>query len=91
MSVEGSFVPRFMRGHRLREDKVRGRWVILAPERLFEPDEVAVEVLRLVDGARSLDAIVDILAAKFDAPRDMIAADVGAMIAQLQQNQVIAP
>jgi pyrroloquinoline quinone biosynthesis protein D len=89
VTLSGGSIPKFARGHRLREDKVRGRWVILAPERLFEPDDIAVEVLKLVDGARTLDAIVDALATTFDAPRDAIAADVTVMLAELQERQVI--
>ena len=76
-------VPAFNRGFRLRHDPVRGAWVVLAPERLFLLDEPAVEVLKLVDGARSVPQIVDSLAAKFDAPREAIAADVSAMLQDL--------
>ncbi len=83
-------VPQFARGHRLREDKARGRWVILAPERVFEPDDIATEVLLLVDGVRTFDEIVDALAAKFAAPRDAIAADVTVMLADLRERQVLA-
>ena len=82
-------VPQFARGYRLREDKARGRWVILAPERVFEPDEIAVEVLLLVDGVRTLDAIVDALAVKFAAPREAIEADVTVMLADLRERQVL--
>jgi pyrroloquinoline quinone biosynthesis protein D len=49
---------------KLREDKARGRWVLLAPERMLVPDETAIEVLKLVDGVRSLDAVVEALAAR---------------------------
>lgn len=90
MTLCGASVPKLARGHRLREDKVRGRWVILAPERLFEPDEIALEVLKLVDGVRNLSTIVDTLAAKFNAPREAIDTDVTAMLAELQERQVIA-
>lgn len=76
-------VPAFNRGFRLRHDAVRNAWVVLAPERLFLLDEPAVEVLKLVDGARSVPDIVDILAAKFNAPRDTIAVDVDAMLQDL--------
>lgn len=89
MKVSSASIPKLLRGHRLREDKVRGRWVILAPERLFELDEIAVEVLKLVDGVRTLDAIVDALTAKFDAPREAIALDVSVMLTELQERQVI--
>jgi pyrroloquinoline quinone biosynthesis protein D len=55
----------------------------MAPERMFIPDETALEVLQLVDGARNLDAIIDALVEKFAAPRDVIAADVRAMVEDL--------
>ena len=80
---EGVAVPAFNRGFRLRHDPVRNAWVVLAPERLFLLDEPAVEVLKLVDGARTVPDIVDSLAAKFDAPRETIAADVAAMLQDL--------
>ena len=76
-------IPRFAPGVRLHHDKARARWVVMAPERMFIPDETALEVLYLVDGARDLDAIIDALVAKFEAPRDVIAADVHAMLEDL--------
>jgi pyrroloquinoline quinone biosynthesis protein D len=76
-------VPAFNRGFRLRHDAVRDAWVVLAPERLFLLDEPAVEVLKLVDGVRTVPDIVDALAARFDAPREAIAADVEAMLQDL--------
>ena len=82
-------VPAFNRGFRLRHDQVRGAWVVLAPERLFMLDEPAVEVLKLVDGARSIPAIVDELAIKYDAPRELIAADVQAMLQDLVEKGAI--
>lgn len=87
--TKGHHVPQFARGHRLRHDPVRDRWVILAPERVFEPDEIAVEVLCLVDGVRTVDQIVDTLAVKFDAPRNAIETDVIALLAGLRERQVI--
>ena len=78
--ADGSSVPAFRRGVKFRFDTVRGAWVLLAPEKLFMPDEIAVEILKLVDGARTIDAIVEDLAARFDAPRDEIAADVVAAL-----------
>lgn len=76
-------VPRFKRGVKFRFDAVRDAWVLLAPEKLFMPDEIAVEILTLVNGVRTLDAIIDDLAARFDAPRDLIATDVGAVLQDL--------
>ena len=76
-------VPSFRRGVKLRFDAVRDAWVLMAPEKLFLPDEIAVEILKLVDGERSIDAIVDALAARFTAPRDLIAVDVAAALEDL--------
>jgi pyrroloquinoline quinone biosynthesis protein D len=83
-------IPRLARGVKLRQDAVRGRWIVLAPERMFVPDDVALEVLRLVDGARSVGAIADDLAARFSAPRGEILADVAEMLADLADKGVVA-
>ena len=83
-------VPSFRRGVRLREDAARGRWVVLAPERAFVPDDVALEVLKLVDGARSVGAIADALAERFAAPREVIEADVVEMLRDLAERGVVA-
>lgn len=81
--TDGATVPVFRRGVKFRFDTVREAWVLLAPEKLFMPDDIAVEILKLVDGARSIDAIVDDLAARFDAPREEIATDVIATLEDL--------
>ena len=75
--------PRWAPGVRLHEDKARGRMVVLAPERMFVPDEHALAVLRLVDGTRDEDRIIALLAAQFDAPPEVIAADVRALLEDL--------
>lgn len=75
--------PRFAPGVRLHEDKARARWIVMAPERMFIPDETALEVLRLVDGTRDEAAIVALLAQKFAAPAEEIGADVGDMLRDL--------
>lgn len=76
-------IPRFAPGVRLHEDKARARWVVMAPERMFIPDETALEVLRLVDGQRDEARIVASLAEKFAAPEAEIAADVADMLRDL--------
>lgn len=87
--VAAASVPRLARGVRLREDATRGGWVVLAPERAFVPDAVALEVLKLVDGARAVDAICDDLAGRFAAPRAAILADVTAMLQDLVDKGVV--
>ena len=82
-------VPALARGVKFRFDEVRQRWVLLAPERMFVPDEQAVEIIKLVDGSRSLGSIIDDLAARFNAPRELIAGDVAAMLADLSAKGAI--
>jgi pyrroloquinoline quinone biosynthesis protein D len=78
-----SAVPRLARGVKLKEDAARGRWVLLAPERMLVPDETALEVLRLLDGVRDIDGVVAALAERYAAPRDEIAADVSELLREL--------
>jgi len=82
-------VPAFNRGFRLRHDPVRNAWVVLAPERLFLLDDTGVEVLKLVDGVRSVPDIIDALAERFAAPREVIAVDVEAMLRDLADKGAI--
>lgn len=76
-------IPTFPRHVRFQFDAVRERWVVLAPERMFVPDEQAVEILKLVDGARTVQVIAAELAARYDAPEDVVLADVALMLADL--------
>ncbi|MEM1198177.1 MAG: pyrroloquinoline quinone biosynthesis peptide chaperone PqqD [Pseudomonadota bacterium] len=61
---------------RLQFDELRGKWVVLAPERVLWPDDVSVDIIKLCDGSRTLDQIVDKLADDYGAPRAEISADV---------------
>src|SRR6201997_4423285 len=75
--------PVLPRHAKLKFDETRKVWVILAPERVLAPDEIAVEVLQLCDGVKSVSEMIDQLAEKYVAPREMIATDVIAMLQQL--------
>jgi coenzyme PQQ biosynthesis protein PqqD len=81
--------PRLPRGVRLHHDAVRGGWTILAPERVLETDAVGAEILKRCDGTRSLDEIVDDLAASFDAERADIARDVEAFLSDLAGKRML--
>jgi pyrroloquinoline quinone biosynthesis protein D len=63
--------------------------VVLAPERVIIPDETALEVLRRCDGVASLSAIIDELAANYDAGREVIATDVHQLIDDLTDRGII--
>ena len=67
------FLPAYLK---LRHDAGRGRWVLLAPERILTPDETAVAVLKLCDGKRNVEEISERLARDYAAPADVILKDV---------------
>jgi pyrroloquinoline quinone biosynthesis protein D len=83
ISVNEASRPVLPRHAKLKFDETRQVWVILAPERVLAPDEIAVEVLQLCDGVRSVEAMIDQLAAKYTAERSAIATDVIAMLQDL--------
>ncbi|MDE2064419.1 MAG: pyrroloquinoline quinone biosynthesis peptide chaperone PqqD [Bradyrhizobium sp.] len=83
ITVSEASRPKLPRHTKLKFDATRQVWVILAPERVLAPDEIAVEVLHLCDGIRSVAEMADQLAAKYAAPRDAISSDVIAMLQDL--------
>jgi pyrroloquinoline quinone biosynthesis protein D len=83
ISVSEASRPVLPRHAKLRFDETRQRWVILAPERVLAPDDIAVEILQLCDGARSVAQMIDELAAKYTADRAAIGVDVIAMLQDL--------
>lgn len=75
--------PQLLPGVRLHHDRHRDQWVLLAPERVLELDPVAHAIVSRCDGSQPLSAIVDGLARDFDAPREVIEADVRQLLDQL--------
>lgn len=73
--IAGDSVPSLPKHVRLRQDPRRG-WVMLAPERILMPDEIAVEILQRCDGKSTVDDISASLAQEFSAPEDDIRKDV---------------
>ena len=67
------FLPAYLK---LRHDAGRGRWILLAPERVLTPDQTAVAVLKLCDGKRAVEEIVEALAKDYSAPAEIIRTDV---------------
>lgn len=79
-------LPRFVK---MRHDAGRGRWILLAPERVFNPDEIAVAVLQKCDGARSVSDIAEILADEYRASADLILQDIIDMLQDLADKGVL--
>ena len=87
-ALDDAAVPKLLRGVRLHWDRVRGTWVLLAPERVLKLDAVGRAVLEKVDGARSFGVIVDELAETYAAPRDLIAEDAGRFLGVLIERRM---
>ena len=81
--------PRLPRGVRLTHSEAQGGWVLLAPERIFKTDAIAVEIIKRCTGEATLAAIVDDLAKTFNAPRERIHTDVTALLRGLADKRLL--
>jgi pyrroloquinoline quinone biosynthesis protein D len=79
-------LPRYVRLH---FDPVRGRDVVLSPEKIFWPDEIGMQILKLCDGTRRVGQIADALSVEYNAPRDVILADVMEFIQEWSDNLLL--
>lgn len=80
LTLDETTILRFPAHSIFRFDERRQCWVVLIPEKLIYPDEIAVDVLRRIDGKTSLDTLVTGLAEEYDAPREVIFEDVRALL-----------
>ncbi len=74
---------------RLQFNEARGQWIVQAPERVLMPDEIAVSILKLCDGKTSVEAIAETLAREYQAPRDVVEADVLEMLKDLAEKGIV--
>ncbi|MFN0219273.1 MAG: pyrroloquinoline quinone biosynthesis peptide chaperone PqqD [Hyphomicrobium sp.] len=74
---------------KLRHDAGRGRWHVLAPERVFEPDPIAVEILKRCDGVRTVQSIAEEMSVEYNAPLSDITADIVSMLQELSDKGVV--
>ena len=81
--------PRLPRGVRLTNSEAHGGWVLLAPERIFKADAIAVEILKRCTGEATFEAVVDDLAKTFNAPRERIYADVSKLLLGLAEKRLL--
>ncbi|MEO9896577.1 MAG: pyrroloquinoline quinone biosynthesis peptide chaperone PqqD [Paracoccaceae bacterium] len=87
--LAGTAIPLIPRGVRLHEDKVRSRWVLLAPERTIDLDPIGLAILQEVDGTRSFAVIVAQLAEKYAAPAEQISGDVAEFLMGLADRRIL--
>nr|WP_208408889.1 MULTISPECIES: pyrroloquinoline quinone biosynthesis peptide chaperone PqqD [unclassified Xanthomonas] len=76
-------------GVRLQHDRARDQWVLLAPERVVELDEIALVVAQRYDGTRSLAQIAQELAGEFAADAADIEIDVIELTNTLHQKRLL--
>lgn len=81
--------PRLPRGVRLTHSEAQGGWILLAPERIFKADAIAVEILKRCTGEATFSAIVDDLARTFNAPRERISADASKLLGGLAEKRLL--
>jgi len=81
--------PRLPRGVRLVHNAAQGGWVLLAPERVFKADPIAVEIVKRCTGEATFAAIVDDLAKTYTAPRERILADATALLRGLADKRLL--
>ena len=83
LKIENDLVLKFPKHVKFKFNEPRKEWVILAPEKLVKPDNIAVEILKLVNGKRTVMNIVKELSKIFNAPENVILEDVKTMLQQL--------
>ena len=90
LNLKENDIPKLPRHAKLRFDEARKKWIINAPERVFELDEIASEVMQLIDGKSSIIDIVDKLVKKFEgASKDVVKKDVLLMLQPLAEKGFI--
>jgi pyrroloquinoline quinone biosynthesis protein D len=88
-TVAAQSLPRLPRGVRLTYNEAQGGWVLLAPERVFKADPIAVKILKRCDGQTTFSAIIHDLAKTFSAPRERIEDDCAAMLRSLADKKLL--
>jgi pyrroloquinoline quinone biosynthesis protein D len=68
--------PTLKRHARLQYDNVREAWALLSPERIFWPNEVSLDILRLCNGHNTVAQMIAILANQYGADETEITSDV---------------
>ena len=81
--------PRLPHGVRLAHNEAHGGWVLLAPERVFKADGIAMEIIKRCTGEATFVEIVDDLAKTFTAPRGRVLTDVTVMLRGLADKRLL--
>jgi pyrroloquinoline quinone biosynthesis protein D len=81
--------PRLPRGVRLVQNEAHGGWVLLAPERVFKADAIAVAIIERCTGDATVADIVDDLTKTYAAPRERVLADLTVLLRGLADKKLL--
>lgn len=88
-AIDDHIVPTLPHGVKFREDKARGRFILVGPERIFNADGVASEILKRIDGRTEFAAIISQLTEVFTADAATIRPDVESFLLDLRDKQMV--
>lgn len=89
MTPEPKDIPIIPRGVRMHFDKVRGIWVLLAPERTITLDQIGHAIMSEIDGERTFGDITGALAEKYGAPVEDVTRDAGEFLGGLMDRRFL--
>ncbi len=78
--VSPASVPALPKHVRIQYEPVRQAFAVLAPEKVFWPDETSLAILRRCDGRENVGEIAAALAGEYAADPEEVAADVTAFL-----------
>ncbi len=91
LKIDDSTSLQLGRGVRLRHDRERDSWTLMAPERVIQLDEIAHQVIvEIVESDGLLAGVIDRLSLIFDAPREEIGNDVIDMLQPFVDKQLLS-
>ena len=82
--------PRLAAKARLRRDPRTDGWLLLYPERGLALNATGADVVRLCTGEHTVAAIVDLLAARYQAAPELVEGQVGRFLRALLERGLIA-
>ena len=90
MCIDDAWKPRLAARARLKFDPIANNEMLLFPEAALALNETGAAILRLCDGARSINEIVDQLSKKYDnAGRDALLREVVDFLATIRARGLI--
>lgn len=81
--IDGKTIPKLADKIRLHYDGAREQWVLLAPERVLQLVGPAADIIRHCDGAKTVEELVAIMSAEYNAPDEEIQSDILEMLQSL--------